>query len=316
MTLLVIFTTIEFMDPLYLRLLLSLSWILYLGFLYHLYFGFTAKPVKKLDQLPINTTFSLAIFGDCQGTDNPFTSLRPTYFVFNNLLDNINSRLPLATIILGDMVVSGRAYHFYRFRRQLDRLKTPVYPILGNHDLKYQGRAIFTKLFGSAYYSFSVGANTFILLDNAAGFIDPPQMEWLETQLKNNPGNRLYVFLHQPLFDPRPGQSYAMSDQSQANKLAGLFTRAAVTAVFASHLHGYYAAIQDQVSYFVTGGGGSTLTSPQDYYHYLLLHIDQDEFNVEIVKIPARPSGSLLWRWGCLAILWCLLLWLTFSLVR
>lgn len=266
--------------------------------------------------MPANSAFSLAIFGDCQGTDNPFTSLRPTYFVFNNLLDSINSRLPLATIILGDMVISGRAYHYYRFRRQLDRLKTPVYPIPGNHDLKYHGQAIFTKLFGSAYYSFSVGANTFIFLDNAAGSIDPTQMAWLETQLKNNPGNRLYVFIHQPLFDPRPGQSYAMSDQAQAQKLAELFTRAAVTAVFTSHLHGYYTAVQGQVSYFITGGGGSTLTSPQDYYHYLLLHIERGKFNVEIVKIPSRPSGTLLWRWACLASIWCLLLWLTFSLVR
>jgi hypothetical protein len=306
----------EFMDPRYLRLLLIFLWILYLVFLYHLYFGFANKPVKKLDPRQSNATFSIAVLGDCQGADNPFTSLRPTYFVFNNLLDSINSRLPLATIILGDMVVSGRAYHYHRFRRQLDRLRTPLYPIIGNHDIKYNGRALFAKIFGPAYYFFCVGANTFLFLDNAAGAIDSRQMDWLETQLKNNQGNRLYVFVHQPLFDPRPGQSYAMSDQAQAKRLQELFARFAVKAVFTSHLHGYYTAVQNEVSYFVTGGGGSTLTSPQDYYHYLLLHIDQDRFNVEVVRVSAIPSGPLLWRWGWLASLLCLLLFLTFSLVR
>lgn len=304
------------MDPLSARLLLISLWLLYLGFQYHLYFGFTRKPVRKLDPGQSDQTFSLAVFGDCQGTDNPFTSLRPTYFVFNNLLDSINTRLPLATIILGDMVVSGRAYHYFRFRRQLDRLRTPVYPVIGNHDIKYNGRALFAKIFGPTYYSFCIGSNTFIFLDNAAGSLDSRQWDWLETQLKNNQGQRLYIFLHQPLFDPRPGQAYAMNDQAQAKKLKDLFTRAAVTAVFASHLHGYYSAVQDQVSYFITGGGGSTLTSPQDYYHYLLLHIDHERFNVEIVKIPVFPSGSLLWRWAWLAGFFCLLLWLTFSLVR
>jgi hypothetical protein len=304
------------MDPHYLLLLLIFLWILYLVFLYHLYFGFSIKPVKKLAPQPPPSTFSLAVFGDCQGTDNPFTSLRPTYFVFNNLLDSINARIPTATVILGDMVVSGRAYHYYRFRRQLDNLRTPVYPVIGNHDIKYNGRVLFTKIFGPAYYSFSLGSNTFLFLDNATGSVDAPQMDWLETQLKNNRDQHFYVFLHQPLFDPRPGHSYAMRDQAQAKLLQDLFNRYAVKAVFASHLHGYYPSVQGQVSYFITGGGGSTLTSPQDYYHYLLLHIDQDRFNVEIVKVPAFPSAALLWRWACLASLFCLLLIFTFSSVR
>ena len=311
------------MDPLYLRFLLIFNW-LHLNLVliclwlvsvilfYHRYFGFTAKPLKEFDP----QRFSLAIFGDCQGADNPFTSLRPTYFVFNNLLDSINSRLPLATVILGDMVVSGRAYHYYRFRQQLGRLRTLLYPVLGNHDLKHAGRDFFTNIFGPTYYSSCLGLNTFLFLDNAAGSIDSQQMEWLETQLKNNQGNRLYVFMHQPLFDPRPGQSYAMSDRAQAKKLQELFTRAKVTAVFTSHLHGYYSAVQDEIHYYITGGGGSTLTSPQDYYHYLLLHIDHDQFNIEIVKISPFPSVSLFLRWLWQFSLWGLVLWLTFSLVR
>jgi hypothetical protein len=303
----------EFMDPRYLRLLLLSLWTVYLGFLYYQYFGFTSKPLLKLTPNNSSPAFSLAVFGDCQGADNPFTSLRPTYFVFNNLLDSINSQRPLATIILGDLVVSGRAYHYYRFRRQLDRLKTPVYPVIGNHDLKYNGGAVFTRLFGPIYYTLAVGSNFFLFLNNANGTIDSPQMDWLETQLKNNQGKCVYIFLHQPLFDPRPGQSYAMADQAQAQKVKGLFSRYKVKAVFASHLHGYYSAAQDQVSYFITGGGGSTLTSAQDYYHYLLLHIDQDRFSVEVVKVSATPSKALFWRWFLLAIPLGLLLFFTFS---
>ncbi len=289
---------------------------MYLSWLYHQYFGLTRKHSLKLVLPQPDTNLSLAVFGDCQGADNPFTSRRPTYFVFNNLLDNINSRQPLATIILGDMVVSGRAYHYYRFRRQLDRLKTPVFPVIGNHDIKYNGRAIFSKLFGPTYYALAIGSNTFLFLDNAAGAIDAQQLSWLETQLENNRQSQLYIFLHQPLFDPRPGQNYAMSNQEQAQKLKGLFSHYQVKAVFASHLHGYYSAVQDGVSYFITGGGGSTLTSAQDYYHYLLLNINQDRFNVEVIKVPAAPAWPLLWRWCLLSVSLALLLFFTFSAVR
>lgn len=304
------------MNPRYLHVLLIILWTIYLIWLYHQYFGFTNNPLLKLAPRQTDLKFSIAVFGDCQGADNPFTSLRPTYFVFNNLLDSINSRPPLATIILGDMVVSGRAYHYYRFRRQLDRLRTPVFPVIGNHDVKYNGRSIFTKVFGSAYYARAIGSNIFFFLDNATGSIAAQQLTWLETQLETNRHSHFYVFLHQPLFDPRPGQHYAMSDQAQAQKLKELFSRYQVKAVFASHLHGYYSAVQDGVAYFITGGGGSTLTSSQDYYHYLLLHINQDQFNVEIIKVPAAPAWPLLWRWCLLFIPLALLLFFTFSAVR
>lgn len=289
---------------------------MYLSWLYHQYFGLTRKRSLKLVLPQTDTKLSLAVFGDCQGADNPFTSRRPTYFVFNNLLDSINYRQPLATIILGDMVVSGRAYHYYRFRRQLDRLKTPVFPIIGNHDIKYNGRAIFARLFGPTYYALAIDSNTFLFLDNAAGTIDTQQLTWLKTQLETNRQSQFYIFLHQPLFDPRPGQHYAMSDQAQAQKLKEMFSRYQVKAVFASHLHGYYSAVQDKVAYFITGGGGSTLTSPQDYYHYLLLHVNQDQFNVEVIKIPTAPAWRLLWRWCLLSIPLVLLLFFTFSAIR
>lgn len=305
------------MNPHYLNiLLLIILWTIYLVWLYYQYFGFTNNHALNLASRWPDTKFSVAVFGDCQGADNPFTSRRPTYFVFNNLLDSINSRLPLATIILGDMVVSGRAYHYYRFRRQLDRLKTPVFPVIGNHDIKYSGRAIFVKLFGPVYYTRAIGSNTFFFLDNANGSIDAQQLTWLETQLETNRQKYLYVFLHQPLFDPRPRQNYAMSNQVQAQKLKELFAHYQVKAVFASHLHGYYSAVQDGVAYFITGGGGSTLTSSQDYYHYLLLRLNQDQFSVEVIKVPTTPAWSVLWRWCLLSIPLALLLFFTFSAVR
>ncbi len=260
--------------------------------------------------------FSVALFGDCQGADNPLTSLRPTYLVFNNIIEQVNKTRPYFTAVLGDMVSSGRAYHYYRFRRQLSRLHSPGYVVLGNHDAKYNGRQIFKFIFGPAYYSLIIGANAFIFLDNAEGSLDAAQLTWLESQLRESSSCHIYVFMHQPVFDPRPGGNYAMNDREQAARLQELFRAAKVKAVFASHLHGFYQAEDAGVKYYITGGAGSTLTSPQDYYHYLRLDISGPIFKVSAVKIQPHLSPAVIARWSAAALALLALAILTFFAVR
>lgn len=304
------------MDPLVYKILLSISWLIFPALTYYFYFNYAAKIPGKPDPGWEEQKFSVALFGDCQGADNPFTSRRPTYFVFNHILEQVNRDKPLFTVILGDIVSSGRAYHFRRFQRQLAALRTPVFLVLGNHDAKYRGREIFSRLFGPAYYAFSLGENRFLVLDNADGTIPEKQMNWLQNDLKEHGQKNLYVFLHQPLFDPRPGQNYSMSDARQAAVLKELFSAHKVKAVFCSHLHGYYTAQANGVSYFITGGAGSTLTSSADFYHYLTLDIDGSNFQVSVHKVPSDLTWSLAWPWmaGLLAL--GLLLALTFSSLR
>ena len=309
-------TTIEFMDPLVYKIFLALSWLVFFLLAFYFYFGPAAAVLKKLVPDRTDDKFSVALFGDCQGADNPFTSRRLTYFVFNHVLEQVNKEQPLFTVILGDIVSSGRAYHFRRFQRQLAAVRTPVYLVLGNHDAKYRGREIFSRLFGPAYYSFSVGSNHFLALDNADGTIREEQMNWLGKELQKHPDKNLYVFLHQPLFDPRPGENYAMSDTAQAARLKELFLQHKVKAVFSSHLHGYYTALADGVSYYITGGAGSTLTSPHDFYHYITLDINGDGFNVTVHKVPADLSWPLLWPWFAGLLSFVLLTTLTFFAPR
>lgn len=287
-------------------------WLIYFIVLYLLYFGRRTKSLSKLLQdNAVPQDFTIAIFGDCQGAGSPFTSLRPTYFVFNRIIEDINSKAPLFSIILGDIVSSGRWHHLRRFVQQLTALKTPVYLVIGNHDAKYNGRRWFTHFFGQTYYSFTVGNNAFLFLDNAAGSLDPEQWRWLQEIITHYEHKSIFVFMHQPVFDPRPRHDYAMSHKKQAAQLVELFTRYQVKAVFSSHLHGFYSAIQNGVSYYITGGGGSRLTSTDDFYHYLQLHIRADSFSVEAVKIAARPSVATLILWLLVIGIFILLLFFT-----
>lgn len=293
-----------------------LAWTIFLAITWETYFGFKNPPLKKLPNQNYDASFSLAIFGDCQGADNLFTSLRPTYFIFNNMVRLINKQEPLFTVILGDLVSSGRRYHYQRLHRQLSALETPVYLILGNHDLKYNGRKIFTHLFGAAYYAFAVDKNYFIFLDNANGQIDNEQFSWLEKQLAAHSQDYLYIFLHQPLFDPRPGENYAMQNKIQSVKIQELFKSFNVKAVFASHLHGYYSAVRDGVQYFITGGGGSTLTSKDDFYHFLWLNINNNQFTVDVIKVKPYPNLLLMLNWLISLFFFISLLLFTFAWPR
>lgn len=261
------------------------------------YFGIRPRPLKKLQTKTIPTKFTIAIFGDCQGADNPFTSLRPTYFVFNRIVKDIQRTMPLFTVVLGDIVSSGRWHHVRRFAQQLSFFKTPVYLTIGNHDIKYNGRHWFNRFFGQTYYFFQAGRYAFIFLDNADGTIGAEQWQWLQRTLSQHHDNHIFIFTHQPFFDPRPGYCYAMSDQEKAKELIDLCTRYKVKAVFSSHLHGYYTSLRNNVHYYISGGAGSRLTSDKDFYHYLLLHVEDDSFSVETVPVPAHPSFIHLLPW-------------------
>ncbi len=90
-------------------------------------------------------------------------------------------------------------------------------------------------------------------MDNANEIsIDPQQMQFLENELKKNFKFK-FVMLHVPIFEPSNYQNYvpmfirdglqvyhSLADRENANQFMKLMDNYNVTAVFTSHLHGYF----------------------------------------------------------------------------
>ncbi len=248
--------------------------------------------LQKIDSTKNN--FSFAVFGDNKNSVK----------TFNNLISKLNKDNILFAIDDGDLVYDGEKEKFRFFLNQINDLNKPLLTVFGNHEAKKSGRANYYNFFGKFYYSFTVGNNYFIILDDAnEKNLDIAQLAWLKNELKlSQQYQNCFVFMHVPIYDPRKGEykeGHSLTDLNFAQKLNNLFDENNITMLFVSHIHGYYKGKWGKTPYIITGGGGAELagSNPQHYfYHYIKINIDNSGVSYNIVKLKS-PDFELLDRW-------------------
>ena len=215
--------------------------------------------------------FTFAVVGDSR--DNPD--------MFRQILNEIGTSDPLFIINLGDMVNSGTREEYDELTGLMKLAPAPIFTVPGNHDIKNGGMEYYSQTFGTYYHSFDVGTTHFILLDNAKGYVNKEQMEWLRQDLGQSNGALNLVFMHMPPFDPRPGNNHAMADYDNAQELVSLFEQFQVDTVFSAHIHSYFEETRNGVHYVITGGGGAPLVEDAPGYHYVLTNISRGNVTTE-----------------------------------
>jgi hypothetical protein len=242
----------------------------------------------KFSALP----FDFAVFGNTEGNDNPLTNRHGSYFVWNNLVSEINKRKLCFAVQVGDLFSSGKKYHWRRFQKRISMLHCPYFPILGNKDVvPAKGREYFRSLFGKENFAFQYAGFQFVFLDNSQKSISPHQWSWLEDQLNKGAGQTPLVFLHIPPFHPH-NQNVLFEgwDVTSADRFTDLMHAYHVKAVFGSHLHSFAKGIHDGVEYYLTGGGGGRLDNLSPGYHFLSVHAGPKEsIHVEVVSLSNKP---------------------------
>ncbi len=249
------------------------------------------KGIEKQSDNPDN--FSFAVFGDNKNSVK----------TFDNLIARLNRDNIIFAIDDGDLVYDGEREKFSFFLKQLRAMDKPLLTVLGNHEIKEEGRAPYYDIFGPFYYSFSFGNSYFIILDDAnektlGGF----QLEWLKGELKKARGYRYrFVFMHVPLYDPRHGEygvGHSLKDLDYAKRLNRLFDDNKLTMLFCSHIHGYYRGFWGKTPYIITGGGGAELAGANRnhyFYHYIKVNVDRSGVNFDVVKLKS-PDFELIDR--------------------
>jgi len=240
--------------------------------------------LKKIDKSA--EKFSFAVFGDNKNSAK----------TFDNLIQKVNKENILFSIDIGDLVYDGDVNKFKFFIKQIEKLNKPFLTVIGNHEIKDNGRGNYYELFGKFYYSFVIGDCYFITLDTAnEKNLGEEQYEWLKSELQKSQKYKYrFVLMHVPLFDPRKGtekRGHSLEDINFAKKLNNLFDEENVTMVFASHIHGYYKGNWNKTPFIITGGAGAELmgTNKEHYfYHYLIIKISEDgiEYQVKKLKSP------------------------------
>lgn len=258
---------------------------------------------------------------------------RDGYETFAEIIAQVNELNPAFVIDNGDLVYSGKPNQYRIFNQMVSGLSCTLCTTLGNHDIRANGRNIYTKLYGPEYYSFDYGDNHFIFLDSSPGYaemqaISEEQYTWLEKDLQKAQGKRIFVISHIPPTDPRSGiqpndmvaytdknelkDSYVeqkletyieneaidhgFQDEQEAQRFEALMSQYGVTAVYLSHIHSYFDFEKDGVRYVISGGAGAELLTENSYYHYLIAKAGAND-TLTMVQLTT-PSNLLLQRYG------------------
>jgi len=220
------------------------------------------RQLEKIDKT--QNELSFVVFGDNKNSAK----------TFEDLIGKVNGEHILFAIDVGDLVYDGEKEKFRFFINQIMKLDKPLLTVLGNHDMREQGRTNYYELFGKYYYSFVVGNSYFIILDNAnERNLDSFQFDCLEDELeKSQSYKHRFIFMHVPLYDPRRASKqmgYSLKDQAFANKLNDLFDK---NGELAGSDPGHY------------------------FYHYIKVDISEQGVEYQVVKLKS-PDFELIDRW-------------------
>jgi 3',5'-cyclic AMP phosphodiesterase CpdA len=228
-------------------------------------------------------TLTFAVLGDNRGN----------LPVLARLLEQMGRDPDLEFAIhLGDMVETGELGNYCGFFRSLrQHLRMPLLAVIGNHELYGDPRGhLYAEFFGPRYFSFHLDGCYFIMVDDAGKTsLDAAQFRWLERELQKAQAYKTrLVFLHVPLFDPRPdGYRHSLPPES-GRRLLALFKKYRVSRVFAGHVHGYFDGRWDGVPYTIAAGAGARLygTDPGHFfYHYLKVSVRGGAVQIQVRRL-------------------------------
>jgi calcineurin-like phosphoesterase family protein len=244
------------------------------------------------------------------------------------LVERIAGEEPAAILIGGDLVYDGRSpadYQVYRDETaEWSRQKIPVFPALGNHELKgctdadsaclenWWNAFVDLSLRPYRWYSVAVGSELLALVLDSDAPLKPgsEQRTWFEQQVAGaGPQVKfiLVVLHYPPVRDPLFPRSLDEKEIARYFSRHARSLRSSVLVV-GSHVHNYERDSRDGVMYVVSGGGGAKpVPAPRMFgelshlrtgvnFHYLRLTLADDRLSCVMVRYDvAKGTGATVW---------------------
>lgn len=276
--------------------------------------------------VPVQSQFRFVVLGDTRFHD-PSDTTPANPEVRHAMVAAIEKEQPALVSITGDLVYTGAEESDWKVwdteTAEWQQHRIPLYPALGNHDLKGdQATALanyfarFPHLAQNRYYSVHLSNCLMLVLDSSQEETSGPQGDWLQQQLDHLSDSIAFVFvvLHHPPYtsssdDKQSGGGHTARAKEEA---LAQFLEArqqhlrARIVVFTGHVHNYEHHQHGGVDYIVTGGGGAhpyaiarKLTdlyqSNEVNYHYLLVDVSPDKVVITMNRLDlggGRPIWS------------------------
>ena len=273
----------------------------------------------KLTTYPDEVTdFNFVVIGDT----------RNRHDVHSKILTKLLGYKPRFIVNSGDLVRNGRSIKdweaFFKVSKELMR-STPYYPVLGNHE---KDSPYYYDMFdlpnNEKYYYFTVGDALFIVLDSEGKEISEPsfisednsdsfwedafleyfvtQKKWLEDVLElNKEAGFVFIFQHKPLYS-------IMKSRGEEAKLrrkfwGDIFERHGVQVFLNGHDHHYHHAIDNNVHFITSAGGGAPLygidaiqpetVNYKKFEHFVNVEISKEHAVLHVIDINGEEFDSI-----------------------
>lgn len=169
------------------------------------------------------------------------------------------------SMTLGDLVHEDMSLYPAYFEA-MGTTGIPAYGMLGNHDHDRSqaddrtSAGVFESFFGPTYYSFNVGRQHYIVLDNIIMYPQKPkgqrnydygltdkEWEWLQNDLKFvDKSTTVIISAHQPLFDMKEGDFLLVDETRHMDDYTALLSQYDRVLCWAGHRHHTYNCIYEE----------------------------------------------------------------------
>ncbi|MGE5111048.1 MAG: metallophosphoesterase family protein [Acidobacteriaceae bacterium] len=276
--------------------------------------SFAQTPAAAL-KIDVKTPFNFIAYGDIRFM-NPSNTKDSDPVRRKLLVTRIAAEKPSFLLITGDLVANGSDSRQWEVFDQetapFRNAGVPIYPALGNHDLRGDVSVALENYFqrfhdiqDSRYYSLRAGNVMVFTLDSSLDRPGGPEMQWFDKQIQALPDGVQFVVVqlhHPPLtrssdsamgggHSPRePEEDMAKFIESRAAQSKAKFI------VVAGHVHNYERYERSGVMYIVSGGGGATpymiprepndaYKDPGPTYHYCRFEVREGELSMHMIKL-------------------------------
>ena len=177
------------------------------------------------------------------------TRYTTSYFSTDNRLPGDSTRLPdtYQYDTRYPAPYSGDPDGFKHMYYSYDKIPFPFYSVVGNHDITRNGWALFSDIFHSSFFEFTVKIGKtdqydhFIFLDTASGTLGDKQIDLLKQSIfdvdKQKQVRHTFVFSHTNLFRPSSMQFSSTFPREELYFLLNKFAEWNTTIVFCGHVH-------------------------------------------------------------------------------
>lgn len=208
----------------------------------------------------------------------------------NNFVSQMEKFKPEAIVHLGDVIEGTNDEDFVGIKgiklvkKEIDRVKVPIYWVIGNHDLRSVTKAQFRETLNleSLDQVIDVGDYRFVILDTnynienlprspegnryIPGKMPPQTIEWLKKHLETN--KRVFVFVHHGVFaDPSQGdENRTKQSMINAGEIRDILEEYRVDAVFNGHMEARRYEKTRFTSFYSLTGTKKSKTYPESFY--------------------------------------------------